>query len=101
MSVLQEALRRAQDERDRGRGIEPAARPQLAPSRAPEASARPTSPLFALGLAVAIFAAVVTAWHTQPELRDLPRPKLETQALKLDYGLDLDRKPSPAGTTPP
>ena len=104
MSVLLEALRKAQDERDRGRGIEPAPRPPLPETGrkrpASPAPPRAASPLLALGLAVAIFAGALSAWHSQPEMRFPARHKAEPGALKLDYALDLAR-PRRAGGTPP
>ena len=94
MSLLLDALRNAQDARDRSRGIEPAERleepaEREEPSRPPE---KPwVSPLFALGLAIALFVGAVSAWHSQP-WRAPAKSKIDASALKLDYRLDLTRK---------
>ena len=101
MSLLLDALRKAQDTRDRSRGIEPAERVEEQPQRTtplraqrtqpPRAPEKPSvSPLFALGLAVALFVGAVSAWHLQP-WQAPPKTKIDASELKLDYRLDLTR----------
>ena len=105
MSLLLDALRRAQDARDRSRGVipTPAAPPSPPPAAVPPPRGQP-GPLLALGLAAAIFVGVVMAWHAQP-WRAPPKPKAEPAGLKLDHELKMKRDPSappgPAGTPRP
>jgi ferric-dicitrate binding protein FerR (iron transport regulator) len=103
VSLLLDALRKAQDARDRGRGIEAHA-PSSAPAPAPAPRARrPASPLLAAVLAIAIFAGAVSAWHSQP-WRPPARTLIDPSQLKLDTHLDPARKgtpPPPATGTPP
>ena len=104
MSLLLDALRKAEDARDRTRGIDPAAPPAPAvPAPAAAPSPAGPSPLVGLGLAVAIFVAVVSAWHSQP-WRAPAKARVDPAALKLDYRLDLQRNShrltGPAGTPP-
>lgn len=99
MSLLLDALRRAENARDRQRGVTPARpEPPRAATLPPKAPPRP-SPLAALALAGAIFLAVVTAWHEQP-WRPPPKVKLENTPLRLEHELKLKRPP-PAPAEPP
>ena len=99
MSLLLDALRRAEDARDRARGIAPRQRenPVAAPAspRAAPASRKP-GPLFALGLAAAIFAGAVLAWHAQP-WRAPTKTKVDATSLKLDR--ELKMKPDPGAAS--
>ena len=107
MSRLLDALERAEKARDRARGVTrpPSENPPPAAPRAPPpAQGRTPGPTLALGLAVAIFAAVVWAWHGQP-FRIPPKGKIDATPLKLDRELKMKSGPSepPAqgGTTRP
>jgi hypothetical protein len=106
MSRLLDALRKAQELRDRQRAsnlpetIDTPAR-QVEESRAAEADAAaernsraPRSPVVALALTAAILLATWLAWHEQP-WRAPVRMKIDPAALKLDRHLD---SASPRGT---
>lgn len=102
MSLLLGALRKAQDARDDARGTPQAEReaPPPAPAHAPPPPPKSSrGPLFALGLAVAIFLGAVGAWHAQP-WRAPHKAKIDPSELKLDSRLDLTRKPPPAAPAP-
>ncbi len=102
MSLLLDALRRAQDARDDARGTPAAEREQLPPppAQSPTSPSKPSrNSLFALGLAIAIFLGAVTAWHAQP-WRAPPKSKIDPTELKLDSGLDVTRKAPPAAPKP-
>ena len=107
MSRLLDALRRAEEARDRSRGIvrppseNPAPAPAPAPPRAP---AIPRQPLLAIAIALAIFLATGWAWHSQP-LRAPVKGKIDATPLKLDRELKMKREPpaapAPGGTPRP
>ena len=75
----------------------PPANPEEQAARPPPVSSR--SPLVGIGLAAAIFAVAVVAWHAAP-WRAPQKVRIEPETLKLDRKLDLDRTP-PKGTTAP
>ena len=107
MSRLLDALRRAEEARDRARGTvrppseKPPPAPPPPPPRAP-ASAR--EPLLALAIALAIFLATVWAWHGQPWHAPV-KGKIDATPLKLDRELKMKREPpaapAPGGTPRP
>lgn len=102
MSLLLDALRKAQDVRDDARGTPVGERQPLPPPPPPAPTPPPKpwrSPLFALGLAVAIFLGAVSAWHSQP-WRAPHKAKIDPSQLKLDPRLDLDRRALPASPRP-
>ena len=102
MSLLFDALRKAQDARDDARGTLAAERdllPAPPPQSPPPASNSSRTSLFALGLAIAIFLGAVSAWHAQP-WRAPPKPKIDPSELKLDPRLDLTRKAPPTAPSP-
>ena len=75
----------------------PSPKPPTVPAGSPPLSDK--SPLVGVGLAAAIFAVAVVAWHAAP-WRPPQKVRIQPETLKLDRKLDLDRAP-PKGTTAP
>ena len=98
MSRLLDALKRAEEARDRARGIvRPASenRPAAPPPAPPPVRGRSPHPFLALGLAGAIFAATLSAWHAQP-WRAPAKGKIDAMPLKLERELKMKNGPAAA-----